>query len=252
MSWAKLDDRLHDHPKVDAMLETDELRGAAALGLWTAALSFAAGQPTDGKLSRRAIKRLMPEHGLELAEVLVEHGLWDEIDDGWAIHDYLDYNPSAADIEKRRKERSEAGRRGAQRRWHEDTTDGKSHSTSHSSSNGSSNGTAHGNADAPVPTRPNTPPLAPPGGNSGVSDIAPSKPARNRKTDLQAFDADMAAWGATHFPHAVAGAVAGAVSWLQPRISGPISADAIRELAATQPTWADQLGLHAETNGAAA
>jgi hypothetical protein len=44
MTWAKVDDRLHDHPKIDAMLEAGELQGAAALGLWVAALSYAADQ----------------------------------------------------------------------------------------------------------------------------------------------------------------------------------------------------------------
>jgi hypothetical protein len=113
MAWAKLDDGLHDHPKVDAMLEADELRGAAALGLWTAMLSYSSDQLTDGYITRRAVLRVLPEHGLELAAVLVTHGLWKAVDGGWRISGYLDRNPSGDEVRKRRS--AEAERKAAAR-----------------------------------------------------------------------------------------------------------------------------------------
>lgn len=112
MSWAKVDDALHNHPKVDALFERDEREGLAAMGLWTLVLSCVSGQLTDGIISRRVVRRLAPDHGVDFAAVLVREGLWDVIDGGWKIHDYLDWNPSREVALARRDARSEAGKRG--------------------------------------------------------------------------------------------------------------------------------------------
>lgn len=105
MSWAKLDDGLPDHPKVDALLEEDELRGLAAVGLWALSLCRCSQQLTDGAIHRRALARLAPEHGRDLAALLAARGLFD-VDDsgGFAVHDFLTYNPSREEVLKRRAE----------------------------------------------------------------------------------------------------------------------------------------------------
>ncbi len=107
-----MDDTLHDHPKVDAVLELDEHGGLAAMGLWALVLSSVSGQLTDGVISRRVVRRLAPEHGEALAAVLVSNGLWDVEGDGWVMHDYLDCNESRAKVLSRREARVAAGRRG--------------------------------------------------------------------------------------------------------------------------------------------
>jgi hypothetical protein len=112
MAWGKVDDGLHDHPKVDAALEPDEREGLAALGLWVLVLSCVSGQLTDGVISQRVVRRLAPDHGQRLAGALVEYGLWDVVDDRWQIHDYLDYNDSREKILARRAARAAAGKRG--------------------------------------------------------------------------------------------------------------------------------------------
>jgi len=47
-----------------------------------------------------------------LAEMLVRSGLWDRVADGYRVHDFLDFNDSAATVRKRRSEMRELGKRG--------------------------------------------------------------------------------------------------------------------------------------------
>jgi len=172
MTWGRLDDGLHDHPKVDRMLEADELRGGAALGLWTAALSYSADQLTDGVVSRRAVQRLFPSLGIELASVLVEYGLWDVADGGWKIRGYLDCNPPREDILERR--RADAERKAAARaqRASERTSDQTSQRTSARNPNGRPDPPAQ-----PNPTQPN-----PKGGRPAVYGRAPARAAAPART----------------------------------------------------------------------
>jgi hypothetical protein len=107
MAWVKLDDTFADHPKVDALLEQDELRGLAAIGLYALALSRCGQQLTDGHISTRALRRLAPEHATELAEALGTHGLLDGADGGYQVHDYLDHQPSRAEVLERRRRDAE-------------------------------------------------------------------------------------------------------------------------------------------------
>jgi hypothetical protein len=46
------------------------------------------------------------------ADVLVEAGLWVVVEDGWAFHDYAEYQPLKAEIEAKTEKRAAAGRRG--------------------------------------------------------------------------------------------------------------------------------------------
>lgn len=114
MTWARLDDSIVDHPKV---LETP----LAALGLFTLGLAYAARHLTDGRLSAAAVRQLA--RGDEsLPAALVRSGLW-EAERGaetaetghepvaFRIHDFLDYNLSAADARTVRKAAKERMKR---------------------------------------------------------------------------------------------------------------------------------------------
>jgi len=96
--WTKLDDGFLGHPKILAAGDQCEL-------LYVRALVYSARYLTDGFISRAALASLTrakrPE---ELADKLVEVGLWeDDFDeDGWRIHDYHDYNPSAEEVKRER------------------------------------------------------------------------------------------------------------------------------------------------------
>ncbi|MEU6661217.1 mucin-2 [Streptomyces sp. NPDC046821] len=115
MSWFKVDDTAHTHPK---------LRGAgtAAIGLWTLGGSYAAQYLTDGMVHAHFVKTTATAP--QLAR-LVKAGLWHPAGHGCArcpqpdsgdyvIHDYLVYNPSREKVttereraaEKKRKQRS--------------------------------------------------------------------------------------------------------------------------------------------------
>jgi hypothetical protein len=63
-----------------------------------------------------------------LIDELVRAGLWDRDDKGYVIHDYLEYNPSKAQVLAVREAKSEAGKRGAATRWH-GGLNGTSHNT---------------------------------------------------------------------------------------------------------------------------
>lgn len=118
MSWFKVDDTAHTHPK---------LRGAgtAAIGLWTLGGSYAAQYLTDGMVHAHFAKTNATAS--QLAK-LVKAGLWhpaghdclrcpQPADGDYFIHDYLEYNPSRAKVvaereraaEKKRKQRAGGG-----------------------------------------------------------------------------------------------------------------------------------------------
>lgn len=139
MSWSRFDDGLDEHRKVEALIESNELRGLAAVGLWTLSITSSNRRLTDGEVSTAALRKLAPRHGAGLAGELVEVRLYDLPGAVHVVHDYLDYNPSRASvIEKRRKdsERKAAGRARA--------ASNKSPDGVHAESNAESNGTTHG------------------------------------------------------------------------------------------------------------
>lgn len=101
MTWAKLDDRFHSHPKV--------LRaGYAAAGLYAMGLSYAACHETDGELPEDFLQKPIARR---LANQLVAIGLWERIDGGYLIPDFLDFNPSREALTERRKVERERIRR---------------------------------------------------------------------------------------------------------------------------------------------
>ncbi len=100
---------MHSHPK--AMRA-----GLPALGLHLLAMSYCAGYLTDGYVPEHWVEREQGKHK-GLPQALVEAGLWERIEDGYVIHDWLDFNPSGAAVKARRAVRAEAGRKAAEVRW---------------------------------------------------------------------------------------------------------------------------------------
>jgi hypothetical protein len=123
MPWGRLDDSLYDHPKLDDLpadaevLESfedahDDLLRLAALGLWARSVSYSNRHLTDGILTRSAVIRKLGGTS-ELADALVIAGLFERTATGYAIHDFLDFNDSRADVLARRQ--YDANRKAAQR-----------------------------------------------------------------------------------------------------------------------------------------
>ncbi len=117
MTWGKVSDRLHAHSKAR--------RAREAMALWVLAMSWSCDELTDGAIPADMPELLIPG-GDAMAERLVSVGLWERTEAGFRFHDWDQFQPSA-DLERNRREsvsriRSEAGKRGAAKRWQ---TDGK-------------------------------------------------------------------------------------------------------------------------------
>lgn len=117
MGWARLDDSFHDHPKLIGL-------SLEALGLWTKCFTWAhrhhGSGPVLGFLPKGLPETFAGNRGRKLGNELVTHSLWDEVEQGWLIHDYEDYLPASekpATANDIRKARSDAGKRGAEARW---------------------------------------------------------------------------------------------------------------------------------------
>lgn len=104
MPWFKVDDKSHSHAKViDA--------GNAAWGALVRLGAWASDHATDGEVPARVARAFAtPEEVADLVRV----GLLEESEHGfYVIHDFLQWNPSAKEVAKVRKERAKAGRKGA-------------------------------------------------------------------------------------------------------------------------------------------
>lgn len=128
MTWTKIDDRFHDHPKVQRAWHTCP----SSIGLHVFAMSHSAAHLTDGHVSPEFVMTCIPGVAGRKRAVaaLVDAGLWEVDGPGWQIHDYLDHNPSREQVQAERDQRSEAragaGRKGARTRWQPpSTTNGK-------------------------------------------------------------------------------------------------------------------------------
>ncbi|MFD5221439.1 hypothetical protein ACFWMH_27740 [Streptomyces tendae] len=101
MPWVKLDDRFPSHRKI-ALLSDRAFR------LHVSAICWCAENLTDGRISDRELALVTRVRGVKAtAKQLQDAGLWDRTDDGWQIHDYLDYNPSREQVLLERKKNAE-------------------------------------------------------------------------------------------------------------------------------------------------
>jgi hypothetical protein len=221
MGWGRMDDGFDDHPKVVALLDTDDPASAGvAIGLWTLAWTWAHRNTrkrgkTPGLIPPGLPRRFLGTVGRPAADLLVAHKLWDTHDGGgWLIHDFGDYLPT----EETRAARSEAGKRGAAARWgnrddDEDAgidpySDGNLPSVCH---NEDGNGEANDGSRAPahrVPTPTPTPNTEPPAEvlfDTTPPTSSPAKPKRATKAatripDDFAVTPEMVAWAGEHTP----------------------------------------------------
>ena len=107
MTWVRLADDFTDHPKVVRA-------GPLAAWLYVCGLTYANRYATDGFIPGAQVPRLAAVPDPErLARRLVEATLWEEVEDGYRIHDYGSYQPSAEEI---KRERADAARRQAEYR----------------------------------------------------------------------------------------------------------------------------------------
>lgn len=116
MTWIRLDDEYSDHPKIAAAGPLGQL-------LHLRAINWAARNLTDGKIPRSTLEVIA--YGCLVGEVerpesldahkliarVVDVGLIAENGDGYAVHDFLDYNPSRKQVESDREKERDRKRR---------------------------------------------------------------------------------------------------------------------------------------------
>jgi hypothetical protein len=112
--WAKLDDALIDHSKVCRAGKLIGKNGMGlTLGFYSLALMWSNKHLTDGHLPGDVVKQFPHfENPLALADALSKAGLLDKVEDGFQIHDYGDFNFSAAKIKRKRREDRDRKRNG--------------------------------------------------------------------------------------------------------------------------------------------
>lgn len=116
MPWFVVDDNADSHPKMIAA-------GNAALGLWLKAGAYASRHLTDG-IVPGVVARMYSNGSRTQVAKLVAAGLWHEHGHAcrhpkckqpaagdYAIHDYLVYNPSRVEVERKRERAAEKKRK---------------------------------------------------------------------------------------------------------------------------------------------
>lgn len=82
------------HPKIAGL-------SCEAVGVWAKGLGWVKDKLSDGRISAEAAKKLrLAPRGIK---ALVEVGLWEVATDfdGWVYHDYLQWNDSAAEVQRK-------------------------------------------------------------------------------------------------------------------------------------------------------
>lgn len=90
MTWFKVDDSFHSHPKVRKVLTDDP----SALGLWVLAGSWSTCHATGGFIPAGVPKYLLPR-GDQIADVLVRANLWRRARRGWQMAESLSAVPGS-------------------------------------------------------------------------------------------------------------------------------------------------------------
>jgi hypothetical protein len=93
MPWLRLEEAFYDHPKVDAA-------GNGPVGLWVRCACWSSAKGWDGRVPARVARTLGSRRE---ADALVRARLWVPTDDGFLIPDFLEYNPSKEDSDRRRQ-----------------------------------------------------------------------------------------------------------------------------------------------------
>ena len=119
MTWVRIDDQMSINRKVAALSD-------AAFRLDREGLEWASRNLTDGVVLHAEFPNISRRATTRNAAELVLRGRWHRADDdacrseycpppgvdGWVIHDYLEYNPSAVEVREDRRKKAEK-----QRNW---------------------------------------------------------------------------------------------------------------------------------------
>jgi hypothetical protein len=134
MPWIRIDDHYDEHPKFARA-------GPLGVVMWLAGLAYCNRNLTDGFIPWSVARSLVSweflrpaqddatreliwtvalgtgMHGEDVAcplviDLLVDAGLWDEVDGGYRVHDYADFQPTRASVIAERAKKVAAGQAG--------------------------------------------------------------------------------------------------------------------------------------------
>lgn len=198
MGWVRISDDFYDNRKFNRL---------TALGdsAWVRGLAYCNRNLTDGFIPTRTARSLVDTTGLSASPMdavaeLVAEGLWEEVEGGYQVHDYLDYQLSAEHIRSRAEANRERVRRFTERKKRE------AEPVDNPADNADANALANGGSNGPATPYPN------PNPNNALGDVTaaplrPSKPAAKspaaRATRVPADfapDADLLAYAARKAP----------------------------------------------------
>jgi hypothetical protein len=106
VSWFYVDDRFHSHKK---LAHLPERMLTACVGLWTLAGSWSRNELTGGSIPSGQVRRLGGT--TKEADALVAAGLWVKTEDGYAFHDWAEWQETTEDVAERRKQTKERVRK---------------------------------------------------------------------------------------------------------------------------------------------
>jgi len=96
MSWARLDDAILDNPKISAA-------GPLGFALHVAAITWCARNLTNGLIPKTRAHCLLPGEWTDIAQHLLVCELWHDCGVNYELHDFLDFNFSREQVQKRRQ-----------------------------------------------------------------------------------------------------------------------------------------------------
>jgi hypothetical protein len=122
VTWFRVDDDLPTHRKVLSIPRGP--RRLTAVGGWTLAGAWSSGALTDGHIDPHVIEEFAITS--RVVDDLLASGLWTPNGNGYVMHDYLDWNPSAEKVitdrataaERQRKAREAAAKKRADEGGH--------------------------------------------------------------------------------------------------------------------------------------
>lgn len=141
--------------KVETSVRTNKkfiVAGPAPSWLWVCGLTYAQDGLTDGFIPVEAIEYLGVKNARRLAEHLVKAELWEVVQGGWRIHDYLEHNKSAAEVAGIRGERRLSGSKGGRYSGAERRSKTKPFASEHVEANNGNGSKHHANPSTSTAT----------------------------------------------------------------------------------------------------
>lgn len=109
MAWTRIDDKFLMNPKVQSV-------GVHGMALYLAGLIYCNSNLTDGFIAISVLPMICgmayQTPSRRIADRLVDANLWELVDGGYQIHDFLTFNKSKQEIELLNKQRANNGAKG--------------------------------------------------------------------------------------------------------------------------------------------